>query len=85
MPPLALGCPPPLKQLLAKRLTSHTLFARKLTFPLALTSIKKSEQEKEDTSDQQSSKKQFNEMREGVIFHFIYIYIYIDYKKNKRT
>ena len=50
-----------------------------------LTSIKKSEQEKEDTSDQQSSKKQFNEMREGVIFYFIYIYIYIDYKKNKRT
>ena len=48
-----------------------------------LTSIKKSEQEKEDTSDQQSSKKQFNEMREGVIFYFIYIYI--DYKKNKRT
>ena len=46
-----------------------------------LTSIKKSEQEKEDTSDQQSSKKQFNEMREGVIFY--YIYIYIDYKKNK--
>ena len=41
-----------------------------------LTSIKKSEQEKEDTSDQQSSKKQFNEMREGVIFYFIYIYIY---------
>lgn len=40
-----------------------------------LTSIKKSEQEKEDTSDQQSSKKQFNEMREGVIFYFIYIYI----------
>ena len=39
-----------------------------------LTSIKKSEQEKEDTSDQQSSKKQFNEMREGVIFYFIYIY-----------
>ena len=38
-----------------------------------LTSIKKSEQEKEDTSDQQSSKKQFNEMREGVIFYFIYI------------
>ena len=50
-----------------------------------LTSIKKSEQEKEDTSDQQSSKKQFNEMREGVIYYFIYIYIYIDYKKNKRT
>ena len=50
-----------------------------------LTSIKKSEQEKEDTSDQQSSKKQFNEMREGVIFYFMYIYIYIDYKKNKRT
>ena len=41
-----------------------------------LTSIKKSEQEKEDTSDQQSSKKQFNEMREGVIFYFIYIHIY---------
>ena len=38
-----------------------------------LTSIKKSEQEKEDTSDQQSSKKQFNEMREGVIFYYIYI------------
>ena len=36
-----------------------------------LTSIKKSEQEKEDTSDQQSSKKQFNEMRERVIFYFI--------------
>ena len=50
-----------------------------------LTSIKKSEQEKEDTSEQQSLKRKFNEMREGVIFYFIYIYIYIDYKKNKRT
>ena len=31
-----------------------------------LTSIKKSEQEKEDTSEQQSLKRKFNEMREGV-------------------
>ena len=46
-----------------------------------LTSIKKSEQEKEDTSEQQSLKRKFNEMREGVT----YFILHIDNKKNKRT
>ena len=38
-----------------------------------LTSIKKSEQEKEDTSEQQSLKRKFNEMREGVTFFILHI------------
>ena len=46
-----------------------------------LTSIKKSEQEKEDTSEKQSLKRKFNEMREGVT----YFILHIDNKKNKRT
>ena len=46
-----------------------------------LTTLKKAEQDKEESSEFQSSKRKFNEMREGV--KCLYIKITIDNKKNK--
>ena len=46
-----------------------------------LTTLKKAEQDKEESSEFQSSKRKFNEMREGVT----YFILHIDNKKNKRT